>query len=227
MMALIKMLTNRTFLVVVGCILLIFIVIVVGLMFKFSLTTWFLVVVVLLFLWIIVLLHKHLQATRSASLLERSIHAQADEQKLSLRTDKREEIEQLSQNLGIQGYCRFPGFVPKSGDLPGIFRLADVFVTASEIEIQSSVVLEAMASGNPVVTVEASSMPEFVSEGVNGYLVPPGDVEAMAGRLISLLSESLKAKGMGKAGRSIAAEHSNERFVGAHEQLYESIAITA
>ncbi|NIO68330.1 MAG: glycosyltransferase, partial [Anaerolineae bacterium] len=47
----------------------------------------------------------------------------------------------------------FPGFVPATGDLPGLYRLASVFVTASEIETQSLVVLEAAATGLPVVAV--------------------------------------------------------------------------
>jgi glycosyltransferase involved in cell wall biosynthesis len=138
---------------------------------------------------------------------------------------QREDIMLLSQSLGIRQNCCFPGFIPKSKDLPRIFRLADVFVTASEIEIQSSVVLEAMASGNPVVTVKASSMPEFVEEGVSGYLVPPGDVKAMAERLVSLLVEPGTVKLMGQAGRSIAKEHSNERFIEAHDQVYKSLAL--
>ena len=77
----------------------------------------------------------------------------------------------------------------------------------------------------PVVTVEASSMPEFVKESVSGYLVPPGDVELMAERLFYLLVEPGSAKSMGQAGRSIAEEHSNERFVKAHDQVYKSLAI--
>ena len=68
-------------------------------------------------------------------------------------------------------------------------------------------------------------MPEFVSEGENGYLVPPGDVQAMAERMIHLLSAPTKAKAMGQTGHAMAKEHSNERFVGAHEQLYKSIDV--
>lgn len=139
----------------------------------------------------------------------------------------RGEIRQLCRSLGIEDCCTFPGFIPQTGDLPGVFRLADLFVTASEIEIQSSVVLEAMASGNPVVTVQASSMSEFVSDGESGYLVPPGDIQAMAERTISLLSDPVKAKAMGRAGRKMIKVHSNERFVEAHEKLYESLAVPA
>lgn len=136
---------------------------------------------------------------------------------------QREELIQLSQSLGIYQNCRFPGFISKHGDLPGIYRLARVFVTASEIEIQSSVVMEAAASGLPVVTVRASSMPEYVIDGDSGYLVPPEDIELMTERLISLVKDHKKSKKMGQAGQMIAQTHSNERFLQEHEDLYETI----
>jgi len=136
---------------------------------------------------------------------------------------QREELIRLSQSLGINQNCCFPGFVSKNGDLPGIYRLASVFVTASEIEIQSSVVLEAAASGLPVVTVKASSMQEFVNAGESGYLTPPGDINALAERLITLVKDQDKARRMGQAARKVAELHSNQRFVQEHEQLYQSI----
>ena len=103
---------------------------------------------------------------------------------------QREELIHLSHSLGIHHNCFFPGFISKHDDLPGIYRLASVFVTASEIEIQSSVVLEAAASGLPIVTVRASSMPEFVIDGESGYLVDPEDIDSLADKMASLLKNS-------------------------------------
>jgi glycosyltransferase involved in cell wall biosynthesis len=140
---------------------------------------------------------------------------------------QREEIMGISTSLGIEAYCCFPGYVSKSEDLPGLYRLSTVFVTASEVEIQSSVVLEAAASGLPVVTVEASSMPELVIAGESGYLVPPGDVEALAERVRVLLKDPHLVKTMGQAGRARVEVHSNERFIQSHERLYESIMTPA
>jgi glycosyltransferase involved in cell wall biosynthesis len=101
--------------------------------------------------------------------------------------------------------------------------MARVFVTASEIEIQSSVVMEAAASGLPVITVRASSMSEFVIDGNSGYLVPPGDVGQMAERIIPLLKDPKKSREMGQSGRMIAEAHSNEHFLEEHEQLYKAV----
>jgi glycosyltransferase involved in cell wall biosynthesis len=136
---------------------------------------------------------------------------------------ERPAVERLCATLGIEAQSCFPGFVSLSGDLPGLYRLATVFVTASEVEIQSSVVLEAAASGLPVVAVRASSMPEFVEDGVTGYLVRPGDVEAMAGRLAALLRDPAQAQAMGQAALRLAGQHSGEVSVRAHEALYQKL----
>ncbi len=139
---------------------------------------------------------------------------------------QRDELIQLSQSLGIHQKCFFPGFISKQGDLPGIYRLGAVFVTASEIEIQSSVVLEAASSGLPVVTVQASSMSELVIDGKSGYLIQPGDIIELARRLISLTKDPAKAKVMGQTARENVESHSNERFIREHIHLYSSILRT-
>jgi glycosyltransferase involved in cell wall biosynthesis len=136
---------------------------------------------------------------------------------------QQQELIQISGSLGIHQNCYFPGFVPKDGDLPGIFRMASVFVTASEIEVQSSVVLEAAASGLPVVTVQASSMQELVADGVSGYLIQPGDVNAMAIKVLKLLQNPERASVMGRIARRNVESHSNERFIQEHEDLYFSV----
>jgi glycosyltransferase involved in cell wall biosynthesis len=132
-------------------------------------------------------------------------------------------IKKIAEDLGIQSQSRFTGFVPVTGDLPGLYRLASVFITASEVEIQSSVVLEAAASGLPVVTVHASSMPEFVQDGLTGYLVPPKDTAALAARIVKLLQNPEQARSMGQAALEIAQAHSHAAAVTEHIQFYESL----
>jgi glycosyltransferase involved in cell wall biosynthesis len=132
-------------------------------------------------------------------------------------------VLRLAKELGIDGRCRFPGFVAASGDLPALYRLGAVFCTASTVEIQSSVVLEAAASGLPVVAFRSSSMPEFVNEGVSGHLVEPLDVPLMAERIKSLLSDQTAASAMGRAGRQIAEQHAAADSIRKHLALYESL----
>jgi len=130
----------------------------------------------------------------------------------------------LSETLGIRAACRFPGYVGAGSDLPGLYRLADVFVTASEVEIQSSVVLEAAASGVPVVTVRASSMAEFVEDGVTGYLAEPRDVDGLASRLLTVLQQPPDHRqAMQQAALALARQHSIQSALTAHEQLYKRL----
>jgi 1,2-diacylglycerol 3-alpha-glucosyltransferase len=136
---------------------------------------------------------------------------------------ERPAVQRLAASLGLESVAHFPGFVSLSGDLPGLYRLATVFVTASEVEIQSSVVLEAAASALPVVAVRASSMPEFIEDGVTGCLVQPGDVVAMAGRLAALLRDPAQACAMGQAALRLAARHTSAVSVAGHEALYHDL----
>ncbi|MBL8045825.1 MAG: glycosyltransferase [Anaerolineales bacterium] len=134
---------------------------------------------------------------------------------------QRRALEKLAAQLQLK--ARFTGYV--RDELPALFRLAQVFITASEVEIQSSVAMEAAASGLPIVAVRASSMAEFVQEGVTGYLVPPRDVNALAARLTEILSTPQLAQNMSHAARQFAETHSTARTLDAHEALYTQLAV--
>jgi len=138
---------------------------------------------------------------------------------------RRAAVIRLSEELGIRDLCHFPGFVPATGDLPGLYRLASMFITASEVETQSLVVLEAAATGLPIVAVRAAAPPEGVEDGVNGYLVASRDIDAMADRLVLLLQNPVQARAMGQAGRAMAERHSLDRSIEAHEELYRSLVL--
>lgn len=130
-------------------------------------------------------------------------------------------LERLSARLGIAAQAHFTGFVPVGGTLPGLYRLASAFAIASEVETQGVAVLEAAASGLPVVTVRATAMPELVEEGVTGHLVAPGDFAAMGARLGDLLAQPRRASAMGLAGREkMARDHSHTHTLELHDQLY-------
>ena len=136
---------------------------------------------------------------------------------------QREELIELCANLSIGKICHFPGFVETDDDLPGLYRLAAVFVTASEIETQGLVILEAMASGLPVVAVKATCIPELVQEDVNGYLSQPGELEQMSAQVLRILMSPDRAKEMGRVSRVLTQEHSIDRSIDNHEVLYQSL----
>lgn len=132
----------------------------------------------------------------------------------------RERLEELAIERGLAGRCRFTGFVRPEGDLPALYRAASAFIMASEIETQGLVVLEAMASGLPVVAVRATCIPDIVRDGWNGCLVEPGDSASMAERLVHLLEHPQKAAAMGQAGARIASQYSRTRSLDRYEAYY-------
>jgi glycosyltransferase involved in cell wall biosynthesis len=135
---------------------------------------------------------------------------------------EREDLEKLCITLGIDQRAHFPGFVDSKGDLPKLFRLANVFVTASEIEVQSLVMLEAIASGLPVVAVDATSISEQVENGRSGYLVRSGDERGMATAILKLLANT-KARSFSIRARQIAEQHTLERTFLGYEKLYKEL----
>lgn len=138
----------------------------------------------------------------------------------------RQSLIQLSQQLGIEQRCVFPGYVCAVGDLPGLYRLSTVFVTASEIELLPLVVLEAMACGQPVVAVAATSLPEIVEHGTHGFLAQPGDDAGLAAHITWLLQHPHEAAQMGQSCRERAVEYGLEQIVYQYEQLYGEIVLT-
>jgi glycosyltransferase involved in cell wall biosynthesis len=87
----------------------------------------------------------------------------------------------------------------------------------------SNTILEAMAMGKPVVATGVGGNTELVLEGENGFLVPPEDPEALAGRIELLLSDPSRRRTMGETGRAyVVAHHSIEAMVRSYANTYES-----
>ncbi len=111
------------------------------------------------------------------------------------------DLPKYAADLKITDWVRWIGYVDEA-DKPSLYRLADVFVYPSRYEGFGLPVLEAMASGTPVVANEVSSIPEIVGDAA--YLVPDGDARAMGAAIIGLLlqeplHESLVNQGLARA----------------------------
>jgi glycosyltransferase involved in cell wall biosynthesis len=130
-----------------------------------------------------------------------------------------------AQRLGLAGKVRFLGFVPGS-DLPGLYRLADVFAIASEAELQSLTTMEAMATGLPVVAVDAYALGELVRHGHNGFLARPGDAVEVAAYLDQLCSDPCLRATMSAASLRIISGHERQRWLDEWESLYRMLAPT-
>jgi len=133
------------------------------------------------------------------------------------------KLEELTRKLGIQEAVTFTGFVPDK-DLPNIYRIADLFVTAGIAELQSIVTMEAMASGLPVVAVNAMALPELVHDGENGYLFADGDSQMLAQKVIAILSDQTMRVQMSQKSLDIIKDHDINEVVEKYESIYKKIA---
>ena len=131
-------------------------------------------------------------------------------------------LRAYASDLGVAARVRFLGFVPEA-DLPGLYRLADVFAIASEAELQSLATMEAMATGLPVVAVNAGALGELIRDGENGFLAGPGDAAGMAARLDQLCGEPAMRRAMAAASARIAVVHDRDRCLTAWESLYRAL----
>lgn len=132
-------------------------------------------------------------------------------------------LMELCRSKGIAQRCHFPGYVSVQEGLPAIYRLATLFVTASEIETQGIVLLEAAASGLPIVAVQTTCISEIVQDGLNGYLKASGDNIALGNAITELLTDTEKARKMGQAGRRLVKKHNIQTTFDACEHLYADL----
>jgi glycosyltransferase involved in cell wall biosynthesis len=88
----------------------------------------------------------------------------------------------------------------------GALRKADLLVVPSSSEGLPAVIMEAMASGLPVIASEIDGIPELVRDGETGLLVPPCNAERLAEAIIRLLDDPSLARRMGETGRRLVAQ---------------------
>jgi glycosyltransferase involved in cell wall biosynthesis len=106
---------------------------------------------------------------------------------------------------------RFVGHVPKA-DLPELYRRASVFVLPSLADSYGLVTLEAMACGLPVIVTENCGSKEAVREGVDGFVVPIRDPQALATALRRLYDDPDRRHAMGRVAATRAREFTWERY---------------
>ena len=133
----------------------------------------------------------------------------------------RSEAKSLLQSAGAAELAWLPG---ERGDVAAILRGLDIFVLPSQAEGISNTVLEAMATGLPVVATHVGGNPELVVEGVTGRLVPREDPEALAGALLDYLDQPQRIADHGRAGLARARDCFSldgmvERYMAVYDQV--------
>ena len=132
----------------------------------------------------------------------------------------RAELQALVVRLGLEENVRLLGFRP---DPRALIGLLDVLVVPSHTEGAPLVVLEAMASGVPVVASAVGGIPDQVRNGVDGLLVPPSDPASLGDAVLELLEDPGLASRMGAAGhRKSATEFSHAKMVERVTEVYRT-----
>lgn len=134
----------------------------------------------------------------------------------------RPRLEEEAKNIGVTENVRFLGRVT-GPDLAELYKVGDVFATASEIETQGIVLIEAAATGLPLVAVDAGAVAEVCKNGENGFLIKPGDVASMAGAIYKLFSDRELRKKMSSKSIEIANEHSLDKTIDKFLQIYQKV----
>lgn len=128
--------------------------------------------------------------------------------------------------LGLDGAVQFHGFVDRQR-LPEYYPKYHCFLTASTMETQGLVVLEALASGLPAIGVEAYALPELIHHGENGFLARPFDDEGIALLALDATGDPARFAGFSARSLEIAAGHDVHVSTGRLEQIYRNAATGA
>ena len=131
----------------------------------------------------------------------------------------------LAANLGIGDNVRFLGKVLPP-DLYELYKMGWVFVTASEIETQGIVLIEAAACGLPLIAVDKGAVAEVCQDEVNGYLCQPGGVAEIANALELILKDEKLRKKFAAESLKIANEHDFEQTLDRFENIYQRLLKT-
>lgn len=130
---------------------------------------------------------------------------------------ERSALEEYARRLNLAAAVFFLG---SCHDVPDILSALDVFVLTSRMEANPVSIIEAMASGRPVVVPKLGSIPDVVEDGVSGWLVPPGDADAAAEKTLYLLEHPSERERMGRVGQEQARKNwSLDRMVSGYEEL--------
>jgi glycosyltransferase involved in cell wall biosynthesis len=134
---------------------------------------------------------------------------------------ERGPLEALAARLGIAERVWFAGV---RDDVERLLRACDIFVLPSRTEAFPNVVLEAMATGLPVVTTDVGSVREMVEDKASALIVPPGDDVALAAALERLMQDATLRTTLGRRGRAIVEERFRfDAMCTKREQLFEEL----
>lgn len=131
--------------------------------------------------------------------------------------DLQESLETVAKEEGVDSHVHFLGF---RTNVDKIYNALDIFLLNSHREGMSNTIVEAMASGLPVVATRVGANPESVVDGETGYLVPPDDSETLATTLGKLVDKDVRDRFSRAARQRIEENFSIDRMVERYTDIY-------
>jgi glycosyltransferase involved in cell wall biosynthesis len=134
-------------------------------------------------------------------------------------------LQRRARSLGIDGRVRFTGWRYGPDRMPDVHRAFDVFVLASrQPEPFGLVVLEAMATGRPVIATAHGGPLDIIHDGRDGELVPPGDAAAMAKAILAFVADPDRRARVGALARARVSESfTAEQYVAGIDAVYREV----
>jgi sugar transferase (PEP-CTERM/EpsH1 system associated) len=133
----------------------------------------------------------------------------------------REDLQELTVELGVEQAVWMTG---DRSDIPDLLRLYDLFVLPSLGEGISNTILEAMATGLPIIATDVGGNPELVEEGVNGRLIPAEDYAALGSSLHKSIREREQLRNMGAASlMKVKAQFDWQKTVEQYLSIYDGV----
>lgn len=131
------------------------------------------------------------------------------------------ELRALAAKLGISNDVHFIG---RCDDVAALLSVSHVGVLSSRAEGFANAILEYMAAGLPVVATDVGGVREAIVEGETGFIVPRGDDEQLAERIVQTLADDERARAMGARGKAIVGEKfSSEHHLRNTLELYDEL----
>lgn len=131
-------------------------------------------------------------------------------------------LEHVVAKEGLQTIVEFAGWQGRP-QIPGFYRGAHIFVLPSYVESLGQVILEAMASGLPVVTTHTSNMANLIQHGKNGLLVPAGNSRALADAIERIARDEELRQRMSNESEKESQKHSWEAVAAQYIELFGAV----
>jgi glycosyltransferase involved in cell wall biosynthesis len=130
---------------------------------------------------------------------------------------------------GVMDRVTFPGFI-NNNDLPRFYHMADLYISASHVDGSSVSLMEALACGLPCAVSDIPANREWVTDGVNGWIFPDGNVNTLAGIILKAVEQRESLARISRNARVTAEEKADwprnfEKLLNAYEQTYRLVKV--